>query len=142
MIERVHEHMVAELQQGARTDAIFVITAVLLNLLTLGINSSVAEQSRESGATTVVMVLFILLTVIVNVVATLGLLKGRQTRARLLGGLLRMYADEGVDGYYDPTLLANYGARYVLFIFAVTFMGAIAIIVPLVLRWSAPALTG
>jgi hypothetical protein len=134
MIERVHEHMVAELQQGARTDIVFVITAVLLNLLTLGINASVAEASRESGATTTVMVLFILLTVVINVVATLGLLKGRQTRAVLLEGLLKMYADQGVDGYYDPTLLSNYGTRYALFIVVIAFMGAIAIAVPLVVR--------
>jgi hypothetical protein len=134
VIKRVHEHLVAELQQGTRTDIVFVITAVLLNLLTLAINSSVAEGSRENGATTVVMALFIVLTVVINVVASLGLLKGRQTRAKLLQGLLKMYADQGVDGYYDPSLLSNYSLRYTLFILVVTFMGVIAIAVPLVVR--------
>ena len=39
MIERVHEHLITELQQNTRTDTIFILTAILLNLVTLGINS-------------------------------------------------------------------------------------------------------
>jgi hypothetical protein len=33
MIERVHEHVVSELQQSAKTDTVFVVTAVLFNLI-------------------------------------------------------------------------------------------------------------
>ena len=134
MIDRVHEHIVSELQRGARTDTIFVVIAVLLNLLMLGIGSGIAQDSGENGATTIVLGLFIALTVVVNVVAVFGLLKGKETRARLIGGLLRLYVDQHVDGYYDPALLRNYGARYTLFILAVVSMGAVAIAVPLVLR--------
>ena len=134
MIDRVHEHIVSELQQGARTDTIFVVVAVLLNLLMLAIGSGIAQDSREDGTTTIVLALFIALTAVVNVVAVLGLLKGKETRSRLIGGLLRLYADQHVDGYYDPVLLRNYNARYSLFILAVVCMGAVAIAVPLVLR--------
>jgi len=42
MIERVHEHIISELTSNARTDTIFVITAILLNLLSMGINSGLA----------------------------------------------------------------------------------------------------
>ena len=76
MTDRVHQHIVSELQQGARTDTIFVV----------------------------------------------------------IGGLLKLYADQQVDGYYDPALLRNYGTRYSLFILAVVCMGAVAIVVPLLLR--------
>ena len=134
MIERVHQHIVAELQQAARTDTIFIITAVVLNLVTLGINSSVATESQESAASTTVMFLFVALTIAINLIATVGLLKGKQTRSKLLDGLLKMYADQGVDGYYDPSLLSNYSVRYTLFISAVLCMGLIAIVVPLVVR--------
>jgi len=74
------------------------------------------------------------LTVVVNLVAVLGLLKEKETRARLIGGLLKLCADQQVDGYYDPALLRSYGARYYSFILAVVCMGAVAIVVPLVLR--------
>ena len=134
MIDRVHQHIVSELQQGAHTDTVFVVIAVLLNLLMLGISSGIAEGSAEDGTTTGVLGLFMALTVVVNVVAVFGLLKGKETRARLIGGLLKLYADQHVDGYYDPALLRNYGTRYYLFILTIVCMGIVAIVVPLLLR--------
>jgi hypothetical protein len=38
MIERVHQHIIEELQQNTRTDTIFIITSIFLNLLTLAVN--------------------------------------------------------------------------------------------------------
>jgi len=133
MIEKVHEHIVGELHQGARTDTIFILTAIILNLLSLAINSAVAA-SNGNDITTTVMVIFVCLVVVVNIVAVFGLLKGKQTRAKLINGLLKMYKDQGVDGYYDESLLGNYDVRYNLFILAVIATGLIAIIIPFVIR--------
>ena len=134
MIERVHEHIVTELQQNARTDTIFILTAILLNLVTLGVNSSVAAWSRESNTATIVMFMFVALIVVVNLVVVFGLLKGKQTRFKLINGLLKMYRDQGVEGYYDESLLSNYNTRYNLFILAVVFTGIIALAMPFVIR--------
>ena len=134
MIQRVHEHIVSELRQSSRTDTVFILTAVFLNLLTLAINSAMAERSREDVTLTIVMFIFVSLTIVVNLVAILGLLKGKQTRFKLLTGLLKMYKDQGVQGYYDPSLLSNYDTRYNLFILAVVFTGLISIVVPFVVR--------
>ena len=68
MIERVHEHLVGELGTNARTDTIFVITAIILNLITLGINSGMAS-SREDTTQTIVMFTFVALIIVVNFVA-------------------------------------------------------------------------
>lgn len=134
MIERVHEHIITELQQNTRTDIIFILTAILLNLLTLGVNSAVASISRDKDATTwIVFFTFIGLLILVNFVVEIGLLKGKQTRTKLIGGLLKMYKDQGVEGYYDASLLSNYNTRYNLFMLVVVFTGLIAMIVPLVL---------
>ena len=89
MIQRVHEHIVSELRQSSRTDTVFILTAVFLNLLTLAINSAMAERSREDATLTIVMFIFVSLTIVVNLVAILGLLKGKQTRFKLLTGLLK-----------------------------------------------------
>jgi hypothetical protein len=132
LIERVHEHLLGELTTNTRTDTIFVITAILLNLVTLGVNSAVAS-SDSSNVQTVVMFTFAALTVIVNLVAEIGLIRGRQSRAKIINGLMKMYKDQGVDGYYDPTLLGDYSIRYNLFIIAVLFTGIVALIVPFVL---------
>lgn len=135
MIERVHQHIIAELQQGARTDTLFILTAVLLNLLVLAINSSLAAaESREITNRIIVMFIFVALTLVVNLVAIVGLSKGKQTRSKLLNGLLKMYEDQGVEGYYDPSLMSNYNVRYNLFILAVVFTGLISIAVPFVIR--------
>ena len=134
MIERVHQHIITELQQNARTDTIFILTAIFLNLVTLAINSIVAATSDESVTTTTVMFLFVALLVVVNLVVIFGLSRGRQTRTKLINGLLKMYKDQGVEGYYDASLLSNYNTRYNLFILTVVFIGVIAIAVPFVIR--------
>jgi len=131
MIERVHEHIITELQQNTRTDTIFIITAILLNLVVLAVNSVIAEADDPM---IVVMALFVCLLVVVNAVVIFGLLKGRQTRQKLINGLLKMYKDQGVEGYYDASLLSSYNTRYNLFILAVVFIGVIAIVVPFVIR--------
>lgn len=132
MIERVHEHIIDELQQNARTDTIFVIVAILLNLITLGINTAVASGGN-SFTDTIVMFIFTALVIVVNFVVELGLIKGRQMRVKLLSGLLKMYKDQNVEGYYDPSLLENYGTRYNLYLIGTLFTGLVAIVVPLVL---------
>ena len=133
MIERVHEHIIAELQQNARTDTIFILAAILLNLLALGINSAVAQGSGKDVTTWVVFFTFVCLVIVVSFVVEIGLLKGKQTRIKLINGLLKMYKDQGVAGYYDESLLSNYALRYNLFLFVVVFTGIIALVVPTVL---------
>ncbi len=133
MIERVHEHIITELQQNTRTDTVFILTAIFLNLLALGVNSGVSQGSEKDATTWVVFFTFICLVIVVSFVVEIGLLKGKQTRMKLIGGLLKMYKDQGVEGYYDASLLSNYAVRYNLFLFVVVFTGLIAIVVPTVL---------
>ena len=134
MIEHVHTHITSELQQNTRTDIIFILTAILLNLITLAINSGMSEESRTDNSMLIVMFVFVCLIVLVNVVVVFGLLKGKQTREKLLHGLIKMYKDQDVDKYYDLSLMGNYNVRYNLFIMVVMFTGIIAAIVPFILR--------
>ena len=134
MIEHVHKHIISELQQNTHTDTIFILTAIFLNMLTLGINSAMAEASRDEVNLFIVMFIFISLVIVVNIVVIFGLLKGKQTRSKLINGLLKMYKDQNVEGYYDSSLLRNYNTRYNLFILTVMFTGAIAIAIPFVVR--------
>ena len=133
MIERVHEHIIAELQQNTRTDTIFILTAIILNFIALGINSAVASGRENDATMWIVFFTFVCLVIVVNFVAEVGLVKGRQTRIKLLNGLLKMYKDQKVDAYYDASLLSNYNTRYNLFLLTVVVTGLIALIVPLVL---------
>lgn len=132
MIERVHEHMVGELATGARTDTVFVLTSVVLNLITLAINSAVS--SGDETTATIVMITFAALIVVINFVAVVGLVRGRQMRTKLLDGLLKMYRDQQVEGYYDATLVGDYRVRYGLFMLVVLFSGLVALVIPFVIR--------
>ena len=134
MIEQIHKHLVSELQQNTRTDTIFIITAILLNLLSLGINSAMAGESREDTSLFLVMFIMVALVIVVNVVVITGLIKGKQTRGKLINGLVKMYKDNNVDKYYDSSLLLNYNIRYNLFILVVVFIGTIAIAIPFIVR--------
>jgi hypothetical protein len=133
MIERVHEHLISELNTNSRTDTIFVLTAILLNLISLGINSGIAAGGN-TGTTTIIMFTFVALIIVVNLVAEIGLIRGRQMRTKLLTGLMKMYKDQGVEGYYDQSLLSDYGTRYNLFMLSVLFTGLVALIVPFIVR--------
>ncbi len=134
MIEHVHNHITSELQQNTKTDIIFILAAIFLNLLTLAINSGMVEKSRTDNSQLIVMFIFVALLLLVNIVVIFGLIKGKQTRMKLISGLLRMYEDQNVDKYYDKSLLSNYNVRYNLFIMVVLFTGIIATVVPFVLR--------
>ncbi len=134
MIEYIHKHITDELQQNTKTDTIFILSAILLNLITLAINSGMVEKSRTDNSLLIVMLLFVVLIVLVNTVVIIGLIKGKQTRIKLVSGLMKMYRDKDVDKYYDESLLGNYSLRYNLFIMVVSFTGIIAIAVPFVMR--------
>ena len=138
MIEKVHQHIVNELQQSSRTDTIFVVTAVLFNLIVLAINSEVASSAaseKASSSDDFVLIVFIIMAIIVNSIASAALYTGKNTRDKLLQGLLSMYRDNKVDKYYDPSLLTNYGKRYFFFIAAITCLVIMSIVVPLFIRF-------
>jgi len=134
MLEHVHKHIITELQQSAKTDIIFILSSIVLNLITLAINAGMVEKSRTDETLLMVMFIFVGLVILINIVAIFGLLKGKQTRTKLLHGLITMYKDQQVDKYYDESLLSSYSVRYNLFIMVVVCTGIIAIIVPFVMR--------
>ena len=139
MLEQVHDHIVSELGQSSRTDTIFVVTAVLFNLIVLGINSGVAISAAEEGASTsndLILAVFIVMTLLLNIISVAALILGRRTRGLLLSGLVTMYSDNDVDKYYDPSLLSSYGTRYLLFTGVIAILTLTAIVVPLIIRFS------
>ena len=135
MIEHVHKHITSELQQNTKTDIIFIISAIALNLIILAVNSGFVAKSRGDNTYYLIMFLFVALLILINLVVIFGLLKGKQTRTKLLNGLIKMYEDQNVDKYYDSSLLANYNTRYNLFMMVVVLTGLISIVVPFVMRW-------
>ncbi|HAL47800.1 MAG: hypothetical protein CL694_07610 [Chloroflexi bacterium] len=138
MLEQVHNHIVDELGQSSRTDTIFVVTAIVFNLIALGANSIVSVAATEEDGTAthdIILAVFIVTPVLLNVIAVAALVLGRRTRTMLLGGLVAMYRDNEVDKYYDPSLVSNYGTRYLLFSGVIVTLAITTIVVPLIIRF-------
>ena len=147
MLGQVHDHIVRELGESSRTDTIFVLTAIVFNLIVLAVNSgiSTAAIAEETSAThdpistatyDVMLAVFMIMTIVLNIVAVAALVLGRRNRRVLLSGLVAMYRDNDVDRYYDPSLMSNYGVRYLLFGGVIATLGLAAIVVPLIIRFT------
>jgi len=139
MLKEVHDHITNELTQGARTDTIFVITAIVFNLVVLGINSGIAASANDpynnsNLSQDILLVVFMILLLLVNGIAIIALSVGKQTRQKLLKGIVEMYKDNGVDKYYDLDLLGNYNVRYLLFTGVILCLAVTAVVVPLIIR--------
>ena len=132
MIEHIHEHMIEELKANTRTDTVFILASITLNLIALAVNSIVAGD-EENAARYPVFIIFVALVLVINAVVILGLRRGRIMRRKLLEGLVKMYDDHNVSGYYDVSILEGYDTRYALFTLVVVFTGVIAIALPVVL---------
>jgi len=138
MLEHVHEHIVSELQQSAKTDTVFVVTAVAFNLIVLGVNwtvaSSISSPYSRSVAAPIIFPVLLAATVAVNVFCVKALRAGKKTRSSLLQGLIAMYQDNGVAKYYDPALVDVYSARYELFTYVIVALALVALVVPTIER--------
>ena len=137
MLKEIHGHIVSELQQNSRTDTVFVVAAVLFNLVVLGINWGVAHEASRGhnpAQNDFILGLLIFGTVLINLFAIRALLAGKSSREKLLMGLKTMYEDNEVAKYYDDALLGTYQARYNLFTLVLAVLAGIAIVVPLIAR--------
>ena len=129
MLDKIHAHILDELRINARTDTIFIIAAVSINFLSLAINAAVSDSGKSD---ILIMFCFVILTIVICIVSEIGLIRGRQASAKLINGLIEMYKDNGVDKYYNPSLLKFYRLRYNLFVIIILITGLISIIVPFI----------
>jgi hypothetical protein len=138
MLKNVHKHIINELHQSSRTDTVFIVSAVLYNLVVLGISWGVAAGGNPDNPhppeNDFILALLIIATVAINAFIIKALLSGKNMRIKLLNGLVNMYKDNEVDKYYDPELLQAYTTRYRLFSIIIMILAAVAIIIPLVAR--------
>jgi len=148
MKESMHSQISAELEQTTKTDKTTVIVAIIINLILLLANSLIAagvisEEFQFEGQmtftttefnTTVFLIFIILLgaTVAFNYFVIRALSKGIERRARLTEGLVKMYQEEGMEKYYDESLILGYKARYALYRNIVIVMALMAVLIPLV----------
>ncbi len=131
IIERLHEHIVEELQQNSRSEVVFVGVAIALNLVTMAVNSGLASNTDSTSAHAV-LVVTMALVLVVNQVVVSGLRQGAQIKTKLLNGLVKMYQDEKVVDYYDLSLLDAYQSRFRQYLIGVLATGVASFVVPII----------
>ena len=137
MLKQVHAHITSELQQNTRTDTIFVVTAIIFNLIVLAINSAIASEAvseNANPANDLILAVFIIMSILVNGISVFALQMGKKNRKKLIRGLLEMYKDNKVAKYYDKELLSSYEKRYLLFTAIILCLAVTGIAVPLIIR--------
>ncbi len=138
MLEKVHDHLSSELQQNTHTDTIFVVTAIVFNLIVMAVNSAVAGEAQSSYAESssdIVLFVFITMSLLANGISIFALQYGKGNREKIIGELLMMYSDNKVAKYYDESLLGSYGKRYLLFTGVIVSLALAGIVVPLIIRF-------
>ena len=96
--------------------------------------ASEAARGSDTVSNDFILGLLVVGTLLINSFAVRALSAGRSSRIKLLNGLTRMYADNGVAQYYDDDLLGTYQSRYTLFTLVRVVMCFLAIAVPLIVR--------
>ena len=157
MKDSLHQDIIAELNQTTRTDTTTAIVGVILNLIFLLVNSLIAggvwtEGRNYSGVikddpmavpdviiTTefelgMMLILIILISSIIaiNVFIIRAMSAGKERRIKLSESLQKMYKEEDLDKFYDPSIIKGYEARYGLYTKIVGTLGLLAVLIPIV----------
>ncbi|MDA1191929.1 MAG: hypothetical protein O3A46_09640 [Candidatus Poribacteria bacterium] len=134
MLDRLHQHLLMELGQNTRSNAVFVLVSILMNLMTTAFNATLAADDRV--VTKAMLIVTMAVVVIVNITAIMGLQNGKEAKARLLNGLIRLYEQEQVAQFYDRELCDLYRVRYQLMMLSVIATGIVSFAIPLIILWA------
>ncbi|APV44952.1 hypothetical protein Dform_01631 [Dehalogenimonas formicexedens] len=149
MKDRLHGEISSELDQTTKTDKTTVIVAIVLNIVFMLANMAFASGAftnrydyRPDGSYTTspetnvgllaAFVILLVVTIVFNILVIQALSKGVERRAKLTQGLVKLYQEEGLDKYYDSTIVEGYQARYGLYRNIVMIVGLLAVAIPVV----------
>ena len=149
MKDRLHGEISGELEQTTKTDKTTVVVAIVLNIIFMLANMAFAGGAwqtiydyKNDGAFTTsselnfsllaAFIILIVVTVVFNFLVIRALSKGVERRLKLTEGLLKMYQEEGLDKFYDPSIVQGYESRYSLYKNIILILGFLAIAIPFV----------
>ena len=135
MLPQVHQHLLSALDRTVRADTVFVFGAVVLDVLSIGVNSALA--GGKSNVSVLIFWLLMLGVVVVTFVAAAALRNGTKECLAYHEALMAMYSRENVAEFVPSAALTRGITRYHLFFALVLTLGGLAIAVPLVVKFVA-----
>lgn len=133
MKEKMVEQINAELTQSVRTDKTVIKVTLILNIILLFTNSSVAAAAISPKADLTIKLILLVLTafvVVLNIGVGYALSMGKKRRVKSMESLTKFYEDEGLGKYQDASLSSGYVTRYNLFTIITLALGAVALLIP------------
>ena len=132
MLPQVHQHVLSELDRSVRADTVFVFGAVVLDVVSIAVTSSLADS--KSATAQAVFWLFMCGVVVVTVIAATALRNGTKGCLAYHSALISMYEKHGVAEHFPAEGLRTGLTRYRLYFALVCLLGFIAVAVPMVVK--------
>lgn len=139
MLPQLHQHLLSELDRSVRADTVFVFGAVVLDVVSIAVNSILAN-SKDSAAG-IAFWLFMVGVVGITLVAVAALRNGTKGCLAYHEALFSLYTKEGVAEFFPKEGLRTGLTRYRLYAGLVYMLGALAVVVPLIVKLNQPAAT-
>ena len=132
MLPQIHQHVLTELDRSVRADTVFVFGAVVLDVVSIAVTSSLADS--KNPASQAVFWLFMCGVVVVTVIAATALRNGTKGCLAYHGALMSMYEKQGVSEHFPEEGLRTGLTRYRLYLALVCLLGFIAVAVPMLVK--------
>jgi hypothetical protein len=133
MLPQVHQHVLSELDRSVRADTVFVFGAVVLDVVSIAVTSSLA--SSRGGAAEAIFWVFMCGVVVVTVIAATALRNGTKGCLAYHRALVSMYEKNGVAEHFPAEGIRTGLTRYRLYLALVSVLGFMAIAVPLLVKF-------
>ncbi len=133
MLPQIHQHVLSELDRSVRADTVFVFGAVVLDVVSIGVNSILAQSI--AGTSTIIFWLFMLAVLAVTLIAAAALRNGTAGCLAYHQALMTMYEKNGVGSLYPEAGIRTGVTRYRLYMALVLALGSLAIVVPLIVHF-------
>lgn len=130
MLPNLHQHILSDLDRSTKADTVFVFGAVLLDLVSIGVNSGLAYSTSPPALT--IFWIFMFGVLMVSVIAASALHNGTKGCLALQGALLAIYAREGLEHLYPKAAMRTGMTRYYLYFTLIAALGLLAVAVPLI----------
>ena len=114
MIPQLHQHVLSELDRSIRADTVFVFGAVVLDVVSIGVNSILAQS--KAGNSSIIFVLFMVAVVAVSFIAAAALRNGTKGCLAFHQALMAMYEQNGVGNLYPADGIRTGINRYRLYL--------------------------
>ena len=133
MLPQVHKHVLSELDRSVRADTVFVFGAVVLDVVSIAVTSSLANS--KGNAAEAVFWLFMCGVLTVTVIAATALRNGAKGCFAYHTALVSMYEKSGVAEHFPAEGVRTGVTRYRLYLALVCTLGFMAVAVPLLVKF-------